>query len=371
MNGVLEKEFTPAHYRLLCEVTREYGGMRIDKFVQLHFPSFSRQFIHKKIALNEITFIGRHLTHHLKPSLKVLKGDRIQVICPFDPTDVDFWKGAPVDLDYELPVIYEDGDVMAVNKPPFMITHPAGRHIFHCATVIAENKMGTPIHSLHRLDRETSGLLLLGKNSHHSNILSNMFEDRMMKKVYFFIAHTEKSYNSGDTFVANESIGPKQNYERHLIMETFPEGDDRGKPSETRFHILFQNQHYTLGLAFPHTGRQHQIRVHAAHHGLPLLGDKLYSGDFEVFFRLKERKASDADYERLILPRQALHALGLKIGVGPEELKVRDQFLFAPVAKDLEEWIYETFNQELAKIKSIISIENLHSIIENYFNTLR
>jgi RluA family pseudouridine synthase len=338
-------------------------GLRLDKFVQLHFPSFSRQFIQKKISLKEITFIGlgRALKLDLRPSLRLLRGDRVQIICPFDPSDQEYWRGSPVDLDYELPVIYEDEDVLAVNKPPFMITHPAGRHVFHCATVIAERSLGYQVNSLHRIDRETSGILLLGKNAKNSHILSNLFEERLIKKAYFFVASTKKKYEVGEVFFAEESIGPRPNYEKHLIMECFPKEDLRGKASLTFFKILFQDEKITVGLAFPKTGRQHQIRVHAAYHGLPLIGDKLYSGDSDVFFRLKERTATNEDFDRLQIPRQALHALGIYIGFDPlvSKLMIQGKTLFAPPSKDLISWLSE---------KNIcLSFETLKNSVENFF----
>jgi RluA family pseudouridine synthase len=368
MNGVIEKSFTPEFYRLLCEVTQEYAGLRLDQFVHLHFPSFSRQFIQKKIRLEEITFFGRTLQLNLRPSLRLLRGDRVQIVCPFDPSDQEFWRGEPVPLDYELPTIYQDDDVLAVNKPPFMITHPAGRHVFHCATVIAERNLGFQVNSLHRIDRETSGILLLGKNTKNSHLLSNLFEDRLMKKAYFLVAGAQKKYKTGEVFTATESIGPRPNYDKHLIMECFPSGDPRGKEALTHFLILFQDDKITLALAFPKTGRQHQIRVHGAFHGLPLLGDKLYSGDSEVFFRMKDRVATPEDFDHLVLPRQALHAFGIYIGKDAQKLhkiEIQEKTLFAPIATDIIQWLQLTYGPQF--VDQHINNEMLMLKVKNFF----
>src|SRR5690606_14188470 len=96
-------------------------------------------------------------------------------------------------------------NIIVCSKPPFMITHPAGKHLFYCATVYYESIHNKTIHSIHRLDRETSGLLVLGKNSVASNEISNQFEEGLVKKCYLLIAHKEE-IRSTFPFTANERI---------------------------------------------------------------------------------------------------------------------------------------------------------------------
>jgi 23S rRNA-/tRNA-specific pseudouridylate synthase len=121
-------------------------------------------------------------------------------------------------------------------------------------------------------------------------------------------------------------------------MEHFPFDSDKGKDAQTEFHLLHKGP-YLLALAFPKTGRQHQIRVHAAAHGFPLLGDKIYLGDIELFKRYKDNIATSEDYALIEIPRHALHALALHMPKWEENPVYSEKNFISPLPHDLREWI--------------------------------
>jgi 23S rRNA-/tRNA-specific pseudouridylate synthase len=260
----------------------------------------------------------------------------------------EFWHGEVVPKTAEPTIIFEDQGLLAVNKPPYMITHPAGRNLFYCATVFYETIYKKTIHSIHRLDRETSGVLLLAKNPQTAQQVSILFEEEKVRKCYFFIAHK----NPGATpfpFTAKEKLDRKEGAIPEAMMFTFPEDSALGKESETHFESLLERDGYVLALAFPLTGRQHQIRVHAAAHGYPLLGDKLYNGDPGVFMRFKDNKASDEDHDKMQIPRQALHAAALKL-----LYQGKPKHFIAPLPADLAAWMEDHLNLNFSEVETLM-----------------
>jgi 23S rRNA-/tRNA-specific pseudouridylate synthase len=231
-----------------------------------------------------------------------------------------------------------------------MITHPAGRNLFYCATVFFETIYKKTIHSIHRLDRETSGLLILGKNPRASQQVAALFEADLVRKCYFFIAH-KKEGATPFPFTARERMDRKEDSIPRGIMHWYPETSSMGKESETHFEMVIQKEAYVLGLAFPLTGRQHQIRVHAACHGYPLLGDKLYNGDPMVFVRFKDNAATEEDHVKMQIPRQALHAVAIRLGY-----PARSETTFvAPLPRDLSDWIERTHGLKHSEVEAFIS----------------
>jgi 23S rRNA-/tRNA-specific pseudouridylate synthase len=242
-----------------------------------------------------------------------------------------------------------------------MITHPAGRNLFYCATVYFETIYKKTIHSIHRLDRETTGLLLLGKNPKVSQRVAVLFENDLVRKCYFFIAH-KSDRASPFPFTAKERMDREEGAIPRGIMSWYPENSLKGKESETHFELILEKDDYILALAFPVTGRQHQIRVHAACHGYPLLGDKLYNGDPGIFIRFKDQSATNEDHEKMQIPRQALHAVAIRLTYPTEKM---NHFL-APLPKDLSQWIEEKLNLKTSEVEVMIQ-EKISTFINKEF----
>lgn len=334
MSEIIEKSFSTEKYVVSYPVLTEHDNLRLDQFVMTCMPTLSRQFLKKKIDKGEVVISGRNPPH--KPSVKVHYGERVTVTTHNDGMIEDeYWQGEVVSRSQEPTIVFEDQGLLVINKPPFMITHPAGKNLFYCATVFYETIYKHTIHSIHRLDRETSGILMLGKNPKTAQKVSALFEEDKVRKCYFLIAHKQDGAKAFP-FIATQRMGRDENRIPEGMISFYPEDSEEGKDAETHFELVLEKDDYVLALAFPITGRQHQIRVHAAANGYPLLGDKLYNGDSMVFIRFKDHKATDEDHAKMQIPRQALHAAALKLPY-PKE----GSHYIAPLPKDLAAWIEE------------------------------
>lgn len=348
MSEEIEKSFTTERYVVSYPVLNEHDNLRLDQFIMACMPTLSRQFLKKKIEKGEVVISGRNSPH--KASVKVHHGERVTVTTHNDGMIEDeFWHGKAVPRDQAPTIIFEDQGLLVINKPPFMITHPAGKNLFYCATVWYETIYKHTMHSIHRLDRETSGILMLGKNPRTSQKVSLLFEEEKVKKCYFLIAQ-KKPGATPFPFTARERLGRNEEAIPQGMIYAHPESSEEGKEAETHYELVLELENFVLALAFPHTGRQHQIRVHAATHGYPLLGDKLYNGDAGVFMRFKDHAATEHDHEKMQIPRQALHAVALKL---PYPDNKQTHFI-APLPKDLSDWLELNHQISHADVEKLI-----------------
>lgn len=344
----IEKSFSTEKYVVTHPVQAEQDGWRLDQFVQKCMPTLSREYLKKKIEKGEVEISGRKSPH--KPSVKVHYGERVTITTHNDGViEEEFWHGKPVPKDQKPTIVFEDEELLVINKPPFMITHPAGRNLFYCATVFFETIYKKTIHSIHRIDKETSGLLLLGKNPKVSQRVSLLFEEDKVRKCYFFIAH-KKAHAKEFPFTAHQRMDREEGKIPRGMMSVWPEDSHMGKESETHFELILEKDQYVLAMAFPLTGRQHQIRVHASSNGYPLLGDKLYNGDPGVFMRFKDMEATPEDHELMEIPRHALHATALKLTYPKDKMT----YFIAPLPEDLASWLKQKLGLEREQVEALI-----------------
>ncbi len=352
---ILAKKFEKDRYTAQYIVEEDQHNMRLDQFLQVYLESFSREAVKRKIANGEIKIHGRPGTH--RPSTRLQFKDVVELVTNKTIHEDEWWRGKQLDLQLEPEIVYEDQDLIVISKPPYMSTHPTGRHLFNCATVYFEARDGRTIHSIHRLDRETSGILLLGKNPQFTKVMTDHFENDRVQKCYFFIAKTNQDPLPSLKFWANERLGASEEGLRRVYIDHYPENSSEGKSASTFFSILYQENGYALGLAFPITGRQHQIRVHAMVHGLPLIGDKLYLGSFEMFQRFKDLCATEEDHQLMELPRHALHAMAIKI-----PFQQGEKIFISHLPQDFKQWITGRLSLCLESFEKRISEE-----ITNYY----
>lgn len=352
----IEKSFTTERYIVNYPVRPEQDGMRLDAFLKERWETLSREYLKKKIEKSEVIINGRNPPH--RPSTKVHAGETVTVYTYKSSFEDEYWKKEKLDLILNPEVVFEDDDMILISKPPFMSTHPAGRHLFNCATVVFETKYNKTIHSAHRLDRETSGLLVLAKNTQTAGDIQQKFEHHKVKKCYFLIAHNYKNLNQNsfpilaeERLAKGDELPDTQDLVTRLSIHCFDKNSDIGKHAETDFHFIWGNEEYLILLAFPKTGRQHQIRAHAAHHGFPLLGDKIYNGDHSVFTRFKDGIETEEDYQKMQIPRHALHSIALYF-----EYKKKHELFIDHVPQDLKTWMRENLTQ--------IKIETIESMIQ-------
>lgn len=342
----ISKKFTSDRYEVIFIVEAHENGLRLDQCCQSFLVSFSRQQIKQKIVRGEVKILGRPYPH--KPSVKVYEHEKILIFTPKGDLEDEYWNGKKLELQLVPEILYEDDDFVAISKPAYMTTHPTGKHLFNCATVYLETIYNKTVHSIHRLDRETSGVLLLGRNPKAAQKMTPLFELNEVSKCYFFMAHKRREKEF--PFIANERMGSIDNFIPRLFVHCFDEHSQLGKHAQTKFYKLEENDKYIIGLAFPKTGRQHQIRTHAAFHGFPLIGDKLYNGDPNIFMRFKDGVATKEDHELMQISRHALHATALLINYPSK----KEPTLFrAPIPSDFKEWISEHFNN-----LDILALEN-------------
>ncbi|MCB9062022.1 MAG: RluA family pseudouridine synthase [Halobacteriovoraceae bacterium] len=350
------KTFTTQLYRAEYSVDEEQVGLRLDQFCQIYLESFSREDVKKKIKVGDIKILDRPGKN--RPHSRLLFRDIVIIETKKTTHEDEYWQGELVQLKEKPEIVFEDDNIIVISKPPFMSTHPTGKHIFYCATVYFEMIYGHTIHSIHRLDRETSGILLLGKNPKASAILTDHFEKELVRKCYFFMAKPKRLVKEGDEFSADERLGATEEGLKRVYIHHFPIDSIHGKKAFTHFKILRVEGDYCLGLAFPKTGRQHQIRVHAMIRDIPLIGDKLYLGSFEMFQRFKDNLASREDHQLMELPRHALHSIALKI-----PYQGKDQIFQAPIPHDFIPWITKNFTCSLDEIEQMIKLQ-----INEYFS---
>ncbi len=336
--GEVSKIFTPQKFEATYKVEESEDGMRLDQYCALFLESFSRNQIKHKITQGEVRILNRPFPH--KASVKVYHNEQVVLHTLRGDLEDEYWRGEKLELQLDPDIIFEDSELLVVTKPPYMTTHPTGKHLFNCATVYFEDKLGHTIHSIHRLDRETSGVQVLGKNPKAAEKFSKHFENNEVTKCYLLIAHKNKKVDF--PFTAKERMGSENDFIPRLFVHCYPEESKKGKSAQTGFEKILENDDYILALAFPRTGRQHQIRAHAAFHGFPLVGDKLYNGDPKVFMRFKDGVATGDDHDLMQLSRHALHAIALKF---PYPNKEKPQIFRAEIPNDLYKWIETNFPQ--------------------------
>ena len=298
-------------------------GKRIDAYLSSRYQDYSRSVIQKVIDAGAVLINGQPT----KASYKVRVGDVIRAWLPELADD------APTPEDIPLTIAYEDEAFVVVNKPPGLVTHPAKGnwsgtlvnalqfHFDKLSTVGGAHRPGI----VHRLDRDTSGLLIVAKDDRAHAALARQFEERTIRKEYLAIV---SGVPSRDADFIERLIGPHPTHREKMAIR-LPE--DGGKESVTFYETVERFANHALVRCHPKTGRTHQIRVHLTHIGHPILADKLYAGRDR--FTVGDLLGPDApDADRVLLDRQALHAHSLRL---THPLTGAPMHLTAPLPADM------------------------------------
>lgn len=296
-------------------VPQRYDRWRLDHFIQARIPRLSRNRIQQMIRAQKE--LGGE---SLRPSMRVSGGQELVLLrpAPDEPETPRYFD-----------IVYEDEHILAIDKPAGLPVHASAR--FHRNTLTAvlreRFKNGRVPTLAHRIDRETSGLMILSYTDEAEVILKQAFEKRLVHKRYLAIVHGFPGANG----IIDSPIGSDLDSEIRIKMAVVPDG----QPALTEFTCIEKRGDFSLVEVFPKTGRQHQIRVHLASIGTPVVGDKLYGADPTCLLEYLETGWTPSLKEKLLHRRHALHASDAYFS---HPYDGRQMHMNCPLPKDLKEF---------------------------------
>lgn len=282
---------------------------RLDLVIKKQLPAYSRSFINSLIKNNSVAI--NSLTVN-KPSHMAKQGDKIKIIIP-PAKSLNL-----IPLSGQIKILYEDHNLLAIDKPAGLPVHPSHGHsqdtlinllIYQYPDFAKQFLPINNIHRpgiVHRLDKDTSGIIVIAKNQSTLNSLQEQIRQKLWAKKYLTLALNPIKQSRGE--IQENIIRDRHHRQKFTITAS-----GRGKSAHTSFQVkenyIFQQKFISLLDIQIYTGRTHQIRVHLSHHNMPILGDKIYNS-----------KNSQLISKRLSITRQLLHAYYLKI-INPDTKK--------------------------------------------------
>lgn len=265
---------------------------RLDIFLAEAMDDLTRSYIQKLIEAEQVTVNGAPAKAHYK--LKA--GDRVDLAVP-DPEPLEVQPEA-----IPLNIVHEDDCLIVVDKPPGMVVHPAPGHaggtlvnalLYHCKDLAGIGGVERP-GIVHRLDKDTSGLIVAAKTEACMQSLTLQFKERDIQKVYLALAKGTFTPQNG---VIDAPIGRHKTHRKKMSTRA-----PAGREATTRYEVIRQCDGFAYVRLFPKTGRTHQLRVHLASLGHPILGDRLYGGTLEPGLPQMSRQALHAHRLELTHP---------------------------------------------------------------------
>ncbi len=292
----------------------------LDVYLTDRFTYFNTEQWHQEISAGKISLNGEVETN---PAVILCGG----AILSYDGSAI-----VEPEVDDNIAILYQDDFFIAVNKTGNLPVHPSGRYFNHTLTAILEDRCGCKVYPAHRIDRETSGVILLAFAGAQVNALASALAKG--SKEYLALVHG--IFPGGETRI-DLPLGPDRDSPVAKKRRAWPGGTET---AVTRFYNVLTNGEISLIRCFPETGRLHQIRAHLEAAGFPIVGDKLYGRAPDAFLDFIRHGFTDELRARLVLPRSALHAASLvfrhpKTG---KEIKIN-----APLPKMFSDFIKDSF----------------------------
>jgi len=318
--------------KAMCELPEVYGQpvtlhvgvsireRRIDKYLHGRFRNLSRHFLQNAIRSGAVKVNGQPV----KPSFKLSHRDVIEFVMP-EPEKKEI---EPEDI--PLDVLYEDDDLIVLNKPPDLIVHPArgnkhgtlvnalAHYSEHLSSGLGEFRPGI----VHRLDRNTTGVMVVTKHDMAQWKVAKQFELRQVEKSYLAIVHGTPELTA-DRIDAPLGVHPK-------IREKYSIRPETGKEAVTFYEVIEAFRGFSLIHCKPRTGRTHQIRVHLSHLKHPIVADDMYGGKLVYPWQLADAEPA---VEEPVIDRCALHAWTLEFTHPTTEQRVKFE---APLPADMQ-----------------------------------
>ena len=255
-----------------------------------------------------------------------------------------------------LPILFEDESLIGVNKPPGLLSYPIGPRRLSALSIVRRQLQvrgcEDELRPLHRIDRETSGVLIMARRLDADRVMKRAFKQRAVGKKYLALV---RGWVEPDERIIDGAIGPDEGGPIRIKMAV----REDGKPAQTELRVLQRfgtrdwgssGQGYTWVEVTPLTGRTHQIRLHLAHLGHPLIGDKIYCDDGVAFLRRWDGVMNRTDLERLEHRRHGLHALDLTFAHPMTGMQID---LRAPIPEDLLEFTRERGGSTLSLVEAV------------------
>lgn len=288
------------HHRI--QVDKGQAMLRIDKYLQMRLEGISRTKIQAAAKANCIVVNDRPV----KSNYKVKPCDTISILLPEPPHETELLP-EPIPLN----IVYEDEDVLIVDKQPGLVVHPGYGNftgtllnglIYYLQGKTTRDGQPALPYLVHRIDKDTSGLLLIAKNEDAQVVLAKQFFDHTIERKYTALVWGNFDEDNG-TITGNLERSPQDRRIMHVTDDP-----ERGKHAVTHWRVVERYGYVTLVECILETGRTHQIRAHMRHIGHPLFNDAAYGGDRILKGTTFSRYKQFVENNFRLLPRQALHA---------------------------------------------------------------
>jgi RluA family pseudouridine synthase len=296
--------------KLTCTVDSYRSGWTVVEFLSHRFKyhtasGWEKRVRDRKVRVNAAVVDPDHI---------VRRGDAVQYT---------IWHAEP-EVDYSYDVLYEDDSLVAVSKSGNIPVHACGVFITHTLIARLKEDFGYKLNLAHRLDRETSGVVLLCKNRQSNRAVAEMFRLGKVDKSYLAVVYGRVTE---DEFEVDAPIGRIDQRYQYPDEYAWSKANDlaaylpkrrvdfeNGKPARTIFEVKHRGGQYTVLRVIPVSGRTNQIRVHLSHAGYPIVGDKIYALEGDLAEEIRRKGLTPRVKEALVLERHALHCESLRFG---------------------------------------------------------